>query len=102
MDRDEAQQPPPTCWLPHLATATGVGWLRSFWFSTPSARAPGCPRCAQVFGDADPGVQERLPHERGQTRLDLLVDVGRCRRRCSRSGPTCARTGIGGGGRDGG
>jgi hypothetical protein len=24
----------------------------------------------------DPGVQDRLPHERGQTRLDLLVDVG--------------------------
>ena len=41
MDRDEAQQPPPTCWLPHLATATGVGWLRSFWFSTPPAHAPG-------------------------------------------------------------
>jgi hypothetical protein len=32
-------------------------------------------RCAQVFGDEDPGVQDRLPDERGQTRLDLLVDV---------------------------
>ncbi len=100
MDRDEAQQPPPTCWLPHLATATGVGWLRSFWFSTPPARAPGCRRCAQVFGDEDPGVQDRLPHERGHTRLDLLADVGRYRRRRFRSGPTCARTGIGVGRRD--
>src|SRR5260370_5898328 len=43
MDRDEAQQPPPICWLPHRAIATGVGWLRSFWCSTPSARAPGVP-----------------------------------------------------------
>jgi hypothetical protein len=99
-DRDEAQQPPPTCWLPHLATATGVGWLRSFWFSTPPARAPGCRRCAQVFGDEDPGVQDRLPHERGHTRLDLLADVGRYRRRRFRSGPTCARTEIGDGRRD--
>src|SRR5271156_5068889 len=41
MDRDEAQQPPPTCRLPHRAIATGVGWLRSFRFSTPPARAPG-------------------------------------------------------------
>jgi hypothetical protein len=30
-----------------------------------------------------------------QTRLDLLVDLGRYRRRCCRSGRTCARTGIG-------
>jgi hypothetical protein len=36
----------------------------------------GCRRCAQVFGDEDPGVQEGLPDERGQARLDLLVDVG--------------------------
>src|SRR6476646_8210649 len=52
-DRDEAQQPPPRCWLPHLATATGVGWLRSFRCSTPPARAPGCPRreaCVVLFG----------------------------------------------------
>ena len=41
MDRDEAQRPPPRCRLPHRAIATGVGWLRSFWFSTPAARAPG-------------------------------------------------------------
>jgi hypothetical protein len=41
MGRDEAQQPPPRCRLPHLAIATGVGWLRSFWFSTAPARAPG-------------------------------------------------------------
>jgi hypothetical protein len=34
------------------------------------------PRCAQVFGDKDPGVQDRVPQERGQTRLDLLADVG--------------------------
>jgi hypothetical protein len=33
-------------------------------------------RCAQVFGDEDPGVQDRLLDERGQTHLDLLVDVG--------------------------
>ena len=33
-------------------------------------------------------------------RLDLLVDVGRYRRRCCRSGRTCARTGIGDGRRD--
>ena len=82
MDRDEAQRPPPICRLPHRAIATGVGWLRSFWFSTPPARAPGvsagcapsglalhlrehqgCRRCAQVFGTEDPGVQDRLPHE---------------------------------------
>jgi hypothetical protein len=56
--------------------------------------------CAQVFGDEDPGVQDRLPHDRGRTRLDLLVDVGRYRRRCCRSGRTCARTGIGQGRRD--
>jgi hypothetical protein len=36
----------------------------------------------------------------GQTRLDLLADVGRYRRRCWRSGPTWARTGIGDGRRD--
>src|SRR6478672_12426969 len=35
-----------------------------------------------------------------QTRLDLLADVGRYRRRCWRSGPTWARTGIGDGRRD--
>jgi hypothetical protein len=39
-------------------------------------------------------------HERGQTRLDLLVDVGRYRRRRCRSGRTYARTGIGDGRRD--
>ena len=60
----------------------------------------GCRRCAQVFGDANPGVQDRHPHERGQTRLDLLADVGRYRRRCCRSGPTWARTGIGDSRRD--
>jgi hypothetical protein len=38
--------------------------------------------------------------KRGQTRLDLLADVGRYRRRCWRSGRTCARTGIGDGRRD--
>src|ERR1700685_4188908 len=100
MDRDEAQQPPPTCWLPHLATATGVGWLRSFWFSTPPVRAPGVSALRPGPRDEDPGVQDRLPHERGQTRLDLLVDVGRYRRRCCRYGRTCARTGIGDGRRD--
>jgi len=42
----------------------------------------GCRCCAQVIGDEDPGVQDRFPHERGQTRLDLLADVGRYRRRC--------------------
>ena len=99
-DRDEAQQPPPRCWLPHLATATGVGWLRSFWFSTPPARAPGVSRCAQVFGDEDPGIQDRRPQERGQTRLNPLIDVGRYRRRCCRSGRTWARTGIGDSRRD--
>jgi Putative zinc-binding metallo-peptidase len=36
----------------------------------------------------------------GQTRLDLLVDVGRYRRRSRRSGPPWARTGIGDGRRD--
>ena len=60
----------------------------------------GCRRCAQVLGAADPGVQDRLPHDRGQTRLDLLVDVGRYRRRCCRSGRTWARTGMGDGRRD--
>lgn len=35
----------------------------------------GCRR-AQVVGDEDPGVQDRRPREKGQTRLDLLVDVG--------------------------
>jgi hypothetical protein len=35
-----------------------------------------------------PGVQDRLPTERAQTRLDLLVDVGRYRRRCCQSGRT--------------
>ena len=82
-DRDEAQQPPPTCWLPHLATATGVGWLRFFWFSTAPARAPGVRRCAQVFGDEDPGVQDRLP-QKGARRAsicspmsgDIGVDAG--------------------------
>ena len=40
-------------------------------------------------------------HRKGaQTRLDLLADVGRYRRRCWRSGPTWARTGIGDGRRD--
>src|SRR6476619_3827736 len=47
-----------------------------------------------------PSVQDRRPQERGQTRLDLLADVGRYRRRCWRSGPTWARTGIGDGRRD--
>ena len=60
----------------------------------------GCRRCAQVFGDQDPGVQDRLPPERGHTCLDLLADVGRYRRRRWRSGPTWARTGIGDGRRD--
>ena len=97
MDRDEAQRPPPTCRLPHRATATGVGWLRSFRFSTPPARAPGASNLRPGRRHEDPGVQHRLPHQRGQTRLDLLVDVGRYRRRCCRSGRTCARTGIGDG-----
>src|SRR6478752_10855850 len=35
-----------------------------------------CRRCAQVLGDEDPAVQDRLPHERGQTRLDLLACCG--------------------------
>ena len=38
--------------------------------------------------------------KKGQTRVDLLDDVGRYRRRCCRSGRTCARTGIGDGRRD--
>jgi len=76
MDRDEAQQPPPTCRLPHRATATGVGWLRSFWFSTPPARAPGVSALRPGLRRRGPGVQDRLPHERGRTRLDPLVDVG--------------------------
>ena len=33
-------------------------------------------------------VQDRLPHERGRPRPDLLVDLGRYRRRCRRSGQT--------------
>jgi len=37
--------------------------------------------------DATLGVQDRLPHETGQTRLDLLVDVGRYRRRRGLSWP---------------
>jgi len=78
MDRDEAQQPPPTCRLPHRAIATGVGWLRSFRFSTPPARAPGCRRSAQVFGGEHPGVQGRLPHERGP---DASRSAHRCRLR---------------------
>jgi hypothetical protein len=89
MDLDEAQQPPPTCWLPHLATATR------------------CRRGAQVFGEKD--LLSRIVfHMKGArrdewgclTRLDLLVDVGRYRRRVCRSGPTWARTGIGGGRRN--
>src|SRR5271156_153883 len=82
MDRDEAQQPPPTCQLPHRATATGVGWLRSFWFSTPPARAPGALTPRRGPRRRGPGVQDRLPHERGQTRLvcscvsgDIGLDV---------------------------
>jgi len=34
--------------LPHRATATGVGWLRSFWFSTPPARAPGASTLSKI------------------------------------------------------
>ena len=55
------------------------GWLRSFWCSTPPARAPGCRRCAQVFGDEAPGVRDRLPHERGQTastRSSMSSNIG--------------------------
>ena len=39
----------------------------------------GCRRCAQVLGDEDPGVQDRLPHERGQTRSicsSMSGDIG--------------------------
>jgi hypothetical protein len=50
----------------------------------------GCARCAQVFGGEDPGVQDRLPQERGQTRLDLLVGVGRYRSMLSIRPNMCA------------
>ena len=36
----------------------------------------GCRRCAQGFGDEDPGVQDRLPDERGP---DAPRSAGRCR-----------------------
>jgi hypothetical protein len=85
---------PPTCWLPHLATATGAAGCAPSGLDLHLREHQGCRRCAQVFGDEDPGVPDRLPHERGQTRLDLLADVGRYRRRCCRSGPTWARTGL--------
>jgi len=73
MDRDEAQQPPPRCWLPHLATATGVGWLRSFWFSTPPARAPGVPALR-------PGVRRSLVsriafHMKGARRASICSSM---------------------------
>jgi hypothetical protein len=85
MDRDEAQQPPPTCWLPHLATATGVGWLRSFWFSIPPARAPGV-RAAPRSSAMRTLVSRIAFHMKRARRLDLLADVGRYRCRCCRSG----------------
>src|ERR1700751_936508 len=77
MDRDEAQQPPPTCRLPHRAIATGVGWLRSFRFSTPPARAPGASGAAPGSSALRTLVSGIAFHMiGGQTRLDLLVDVG--------------------------
>ena len=99
MDRDEAQQPPPTCGLPHLATATGAAGCAPSGVALHLGEHQGCRRRAQVFGDANPVVRDRHPQERGQTRLGLLADVGRYRRRCWRSGPTGARRGIGDGGR---
>ena len=52
---------------------------------------------ALLVGSTDKAT---LVEVKGQTRLDLLVEVGRYRRRCWRSGRTCARTGIGDGRRD--
>src|SRR5271156_5600778 len=107
MDRDEAQQPPPTCRLPHRAIATGVGWLLSFRFRTPPARAPGAAtlrpglrRGAQVYGAEDRSVQDRLPHERAQTRLtargavevSVSPDTGHAKNRFE-SPDSCAPTG---------
>jgi hypothetical protein len=74
----------------------GCGWLRSFWCSTPPARAPGVPCAAPRSSAMRTPVSRIVIHrKRGQTRLGLLADVGRYRRRCWRSRPTSARTGIG-------
>ncbi len=73
MDRDEAQQPPPTCWLPHLATRRVSAGCAPSGLALHLLEHQGCRRCAQVFGDDDPGVQDRLPHERGQTRLSASM-----------------------------
>ncbi len=101
MDRDEAQQPPPTCRLPHHATATGVGWLRSFRFSTSPARAPGVSAPRPRSSVMRTLVSRFVFHMTGARRaLDLLVDVGRYGPRCWQCGRTCARTGIGDGRHD--
>jgi hypothetical protein len=54
MDRDEAQQPPPTCWLPHLVTATGATGCATSGVALHLCLHQGCRRGAQVFCDEDP------------------------------------------------
>src|ERR1700757_4475510 len=87
MDRDEAQQPPPRCRLPHRAIATGVGWLRFFWFSTPPARAPGV------------SLRPGLPAMRALVSR-IAFHMNGARRASICSSMSFARTGIGDGRRD--
>ena len=75
MDRDEAQQPPPRCRLPHRAIATGVGWLRSFWFSTPPARAPGVSSAAPRSSALRTLVSRIVFHMKGARRASICSSM---------------------------